>query len=250
MPKFTLKKTSEPEPRAIPIEQFSAILNAVTEWDATVDRRPTGWRKGCKSASERERRVRHNAPEAAWWLPFSSTAYYAGLRWGELLALKWNNLQFTASPKVGIWNEKCNRWDYVPLSKTLAARLQTWMGKSTSVKDTDLVFPHSCHPRTIRDAWNRFQRIAGVDDQYRFHDLRVSFCTNLVAGGTEAPQLKKLARHRSIETTMKYYQGKTEDADRRALDRMEAAFSTLENEKQEVENKMANAFSTSVRETT
>ena len=48
VPKFTLKKTSEPEPRAIPITLFNAILDAVAVWDATVDRRPTGWRKGCK----------------------------------------------------------------------------------------------------------------------------------------------------------------------------------------------------------
>ena len=83
--------------------------------------------------------------------------------------------------------------------------------------------------------------------------MRVSFCTNLVAAGVEAPQLKNLARHRSIETTMKYYRGKTADADRKALARMEAVFSAAENEardKEGVENKLENAFSTSESEST
>jgi len=231
VPKFTLKKTSEPEPRAIPIELFTAILDAISVWDATVDRRPAGWRKGCKAEAERKRKVRHKAPPAGWWLPFLSSAYYAGLRWGELLGLKWNDLRFTAAPSVRIWNEKCNRWDYVPLSVTLAERLQTWMATAAKVDDSDLVFPHSCHSRTILAIWKRLQKLAGIEEQFRFHDLRVSFCTNLVATGVEAPQLKQLARHRSIETTMKYYRGRTEEADRRALDRMEAAFSTVENER-------------------
>ena len=107
VPKFTLMKTSEPEPRAIPIARFNAILDAIPVWDATVDRRPAGWRKGCKTEGERERKVRHKAPPASWWLPFLSAAYYAGFRWGELLGLKWNDLRFTSAPSVRIWNEKC-----------------------------------------------------------------------------------------------------------------------------------------------
>jgi hypothetical protein len=43
--------------------------------------------------------------------------------------------------------------------------------------------------------WKRIQRAAKLDETYRFHDLRVSFCTNLVAAGVEAPRLMNLARH-------------------------------------------------------
>ena len=64
------------------------------------------------------------------------------------------------------------------------------------------MFPHACHNRTIRSVWKRLQSIAEIEGLYRFHDLRVSFCTNLVASGVEAPQLKELARHRSIATTL------------------------------------------------
>lgn len=253
VPRFSMKKSAEPEPRAIPIVEFQQILSVIPSWDATVDRRPAGWAKGCKGNAERVRSVRHKAPLEAWWIPFLSTTYFAGLRWGELLNLKWEDLRFTASPQIRIWNEKCERWDYVPMSSMLAARLQEWMAESPTVRDTALVFPHSCHSRTVLSTWLRFQELAGIEEHYRFHDLRVSFCTNLVAAGVEAPQLKSLARHRSIETTMKYYRGRTDVADRRALERMEAAFSLVENEAQEktkVENVLANGFSTSAKATT
>jgi hypothetical protein len=48
--KFTLNKPSELEPRAIPIDQFTAIIDAISVWDALVDRRPAGWKEGCKPA--------------------------------------------------------------------------------------------------------------------------------------------------------------------------------------------------------
>ena len=177
--------------------------------------------------------------------------YFGGLRWGELLNLRWRDCRFTATPDIRIWNEKCSRWDHVPMSPTLVERLQTWMSQSPSVRDKDLVFPHACHDRTLASTWKKIQEDAEMEP-YRFHELRVSFCTNLVAAGVAAPQLKKLARHRSIETTMKYYREKTDDADRRALDLMEAAFSTEENstpEMKEVENVLANGFSTSASQT-
>jgi integrase len=135
VPKFTFMKVNEPEPRAIPISEFNAILAAVATWDAGIDRRPTGWRKGCVDDSVRVRKIRHKAPAAGWWLAFLSAAYYAGLRWGELLNLRWKDLRFTATPNVRIWNEKASRWDHVPLSATLTERLQTWMGISTKVMD-------------------------------------------------------------------------------------------------------------------
>jgi integrase len=97
------------------------------------------------------------------------------------------------------------------------------------VADDRLVFPHVCHTRTIRAEWERIQKAAKIMDPYRFHDLRVSFCTNLVAVGVEAATLMTLARHKSLATTMKFYRGRTEEADRKALERMEAAFSITNN---------------------
>jgi integrase len=160
-------------------------------------------------------------------------AYLAGLRWSEILGLRWSDLRLTSQPTIYIRAEggtKTHRDQTVPMSPTLAERLGQWLIKSTAVADESLVFPHSCHSRTLTLTWGSIQKWAKIAEPYRFHDLRVSFCTNLVAAGIEAATLMKLARHRSLATTMKHYRGKTEEADRRALARMEAAFSAAENE--------------------
>jgi integrase len=80
-------------------------------------------------------------------------------------------------------------------------------------------------------------------DRFRLHDPRVSFCTNHVAAGTSAPQLMKLGRHHSIATTMRFYRGQTDAADRQAAAQMErylVEFGKQKAEKSGVENKMEN----------
>ena len=162
-----------------------------------------------------------------------SVGYLAGLRWSEILGLRWSDLQLTGAPEIRIRADggtKTHRDQTVPMSPTLSERLTVWMAQSENVGDNALVFPHPCHVRTVHATWQRIQQWANIAAPFRFHDLRVSFCTNLVAAGVQTPILMKLARHRSIATTLKYYRGKTEDADRKALAAMEAAFSRMEND--------------------
>jgi hypothetical protein len=46
-------------------------------------------------------------------------------------------------------------------------------------------------------------------------------------GLIDAADPLKLARHKNLATTMKYYRGKTEEADRKALEMMEKAFALI-----------------------
>jgi integrase len=264
LPEFRMLRAPDPDPRAISLQEFDAILDSARSLDAQLADRGS------------DRSDAHDPPCSAWWVAFLSVGYLAGIRWNEILNLRWANLQFTAKPELRVWNKKAGRWDRVPMRAELVERLQAWMNsqESQQIQDTALVFPHVCHTDTLRKTWTRLQQFADIerlkqklldadlpvvgvtggpspksvaihyeDDAtavqiagsekinkefrwsrpYRFHDLRVSFCTNLVAAGVEAPTLMKLARHRSIATTMKYYRGRTDDADRRALERMFAA---------------------------
>lgn len=51
--------------------------------------------------------------------------------------------------------------------------------------------------RAYRDA-------AGIDCPITLHGLRHGFCTMLAKAGKSAVVIKELARHRSIETSMRY----------------------------------------------
>lgn len=228
VPEFKLLKVPDREPRAMPPDVFDRVLAEARSLDERVASSEARQR-----VSRRRHTVRgpsHNPPCSDWWVAFLSVAYLAGLRWSEILGLRWGDLRLVKNPTIGIRAEisKTARDQTVPMSKTLADRLTTWMAQSEDVADDRLVFPHSCHDRTLSVTWERMEAWAKVAEPYRFHDLRVSFCTNLVAAGVQAATLMKLARHRSLATTMKYYRGRTEDADRKALEQMEAAFATAD----------------------
>jgi integrase len=228
LPEFKLLKIAESEPQAIDPATFDKIIEEAGKMDERLESSQTRKRM-LTGKSLPLRGPAHNPPGSDWWTAFLSVAYLAGLRWNEILSLRWADLSFTNRSQIRIWNQKAGRFDHVPLLNSLCERLKTWMNKATNVSDNAIVFPHSCHDRTLHTTWDRIQKWAKVGTPFRFHDLRVSFCTNLVAAGVEAPTLMKLARHRSIATTMKYYHGRTDEADRRAIERMEAAFSTVVN---------------------
>lgn len=218
MPEMTMLRTGDYEPRPIPPDVFDKILEAAAKIDARIATEAKNWQGGKSSPIHK--------PRSQWWIAALSVGYLAGFRWdSEILNLKWADLRFTSNPTIRVWNQKASRLDHVPMSKTLEARLQDWMNanKAEDVADDRLVFSHRCHSSSIFNEWLRIQKAAGIaiEDHYRLHDLRVSFCTNHVAAGTSAPQLMKLARHSSIATTMKFYRGQTDSADRDAAARME-----------------------------
>jgi integrase len=55
----------------------------------------------------------------------------------------------------------------------------------------------------IFNAWNTARRKAGLPD-LRIHDLRHSFASSLVNGGTPLYEVQKLLGHSSIRTTERY----------------------------------------------
>jgi integrase len=225
LPEFRSVKAPDPIPRAIPLHEFEALLaEASNIGERFASSKP---RQRLLAGKSLPIGPAHNPPGAEWWVAFLSVSYMAGLRLEETLNLKWGNLTLTAKPEIRVWNRKASRWECVPMRTELVDRLQALMAASEAVADNALVFPHRCHTSTVHKTWYRLQKWAGIERLYRFHDLRVSFCTNLVAAGVEAPTLMKLARHRSIATTMKHYRVRTDDADRRAIDRM---FSVVEAE--------------------
>lgn len=226
LPRVRMLSEPEHEPRAIPVDVFEKILTEARGLDKRLKDKKRRLTPGTDLRS-----AAHNPPCSDWWVAYLSVAYLTGMRWNEILNLKWSDLRFAAKPEICIGNKKAGRIDYVPMAKTLEDRLKAWMNTNTAdaIRDNRLVFPHLCHPRTLSATWEQLQKWAGIADPFRFHDMRVSFCTNLVAAGTEAATLKKLARHTSLATTLKYYRGRTDDADRRAIEKMEAGFSTLEN---------------------
>jgi integrase len=156
--------------------------------------------------------VRHAASEqdAAIYL----TAAFTGLRRGELVALRWRDVDFprshirvTASyTEGGLSTPKSGKARSVPMAPVVAETLARLAQKDGA--EDGLVFPGAHGSYLDASALYRRYKTAlarsGLRD-LRFHDLRHTFGTQVIGNpAVSILQLKEWMGHADIDTTMKY----------------------------------------------
>jgi len=145
------------------------------------------------------------------------TAAMTGMRQGELLALRWSDVDWPAqrirvrqnfvrgqfgSPK----SKRSTR--SVPLADAVGGELDRLHQHTAYDADSDLVF---CHPHTGRPMersrllkrYKAALKRAGVRE-VRFHDLRHTFGTRMAAAGVPMRTLQEWMGHRDFKTTLIY----------------------------------------------
>ncbi len=136
----------------------------------------------------------------AWYL----AALLAGLRKGDLIRLRWGDLDLDAGT-VTIREGKAKRADVLPLHPQL---IDTFRARLThQPKPTDLVFPVPVAD-AVRKADYARAGIADRDEEGRFadlHSLRTTMGTNLARAGVVPQIAQKLMRHADYKTTLAHY---------------------------------------------
>lgn len=134
------------------------------------------------------------------------TAYSAGLRVSEVLALKVSDID-SSNMQIHVRSGKGNKDRYTLLSqKTLLFlrqyfreyRPNDWLFYSALDKSKPL------HSRTAQVTFNTSKKKAGIIKPATFHSLRTSFATHLLIHGTDLFTIKNLLGHSNIKTTMVY----------------------------------------------
>jgi integrase len=145
-----------------------------------------------------------------------------GARGGEVLALRWDQLDLAA----GIWTKpgaatKQKRTHVVPLSSP-AKQLLADLRKRTN---SEWVFPSldsaSGHRVDIRRDWAAICAAAEITG-VRIHDLRHDFASQLVSSGASLPLIGSLLGHSKPTTTARYAH-LFDDPQRAAVERVGAA---------------------------
>lgn len=143
-------------------------------------------------------------------------AAYGGLRRGELVALRWRDIEFAGrkiivrralSGDTELRSTKSRRAREVPLPDQAAAALDRLSRRDEFTGPDDYVFPNRfgrrLDPSALRRRFERARDAAGLEP-LRFHDLRHTYGSLLVAGGIDLASVKAAMGHSRITTTERY----------------------------------------------
>jgi integrase len=161
---------------------------------------------------EIEARAREDAQDAE----LIRVAAYAGLRRGELVVLHWRDVDFTGrklvirrslSGDTEVKSTKSRRVREVPLPDQAAVALERLSRRREFVGPDDYVFcsrlGRRLDPSAIRRRYERARAAAGLE-ALRFHDLRHTYGSLLVAGGIDLVSVKAAMGYSRITTTERY----------------------------------------------
>ena len=197
VPEIEFEKKPDKLPTFVPAEHFTAIFRACDHATLPGDVR--------------------NVSAAAWWRALVVTCYLTGWRIGQIMALRWDDVDLENETAVSQAEDNKGRRDVrLPLHPAIAAQLRKLTGSFDSH-----VFPWNHNRRTL---WTQFHQIqaaaivvvvedgreverplpkAGKEGWYGFHDLRRGFATENAAN-MDLFELQALMQHKSLETTRGY----------------------------------------------
>ncbi len=132
--------------------------------------------------------------------PIVAMAFNTGMRKGEILNLKWDNVDLRRRI-IYVLGTKTDEKREIPINSSLYTIL---VGLERS-KKCDLVFPgKDGRPYIdIRKGFMTALRKSGIIN-FRFHDLRHTFASQLVMRGVDLKTVQELLGHKSIEMTLRY----------------------------------------------
>jgi integrase len=185
------------------IEQLAAALEAGGHRD------PAGAAVGPEERAARAAEDRQDAD-------LVRVAAYTGLRRGELVALRWGDVDFdgrkvvvrrAVSANVEASSTKSRRAREVPLPDQASEALLRLASRNDFTASDDYVFANRFGRRldgsALRRRFERGRDAAGLRP-LRFHDLRHTYGSLLVAGGVDLASVKSAMGHSRITTTERY----------------------------------------------
>lgn len=144
--------------------------------------------------------------------PLFSTAFFTGMRLGELVNMKWNWIDFQNNFITVKCDEsfttKNKSERFIPINQTLKNILLNIQPKVLNISKDDFVFSNSIGIKLNEDfvskIFKRAVKQSQLNNKIHFHSLRHSFCSNLVQKGVSLYVVKDLAGHQNIKTTQIY----------------------------------------------
>jgi integrase len=212
-----IHRVARPKRSAATVNRYHALLSGVLQWAIDEQRAPEDWRnpargirRGKESAGvvrfleDDERRRLLDACRAAAWPKLYGLVLLAltsGARRGELLALRWRDVDLERSIAY-LRRTKNGDEGSIVLTPAVAAELRGFKRG----KPDDIVFCSTRDPTrayAITQIWLATLKAAKVE-RFRFHDLRHSFASALAQDGASLVEIADAMRHRTMAMVRRY----------------------------------------------
>ena len=130
-----------------------------------------------------------------------------GIRWGSLVRLQWDDVDLVnRSLTIRAETAKSEQQLIIPLNKTAMETFRQWKEEMSNTGAKDLVFPSPIGGGVldnVRKAWNSVLKKARIAD-FRWHDMRHTFASNLVMSGVDLNTVRELLGHADLKMTLRY----------------------------------------------
>lgn len=206
-------KAPPPEPKRISpatVNRYLAALGhaltvAVKEWGWLDDSPMRKVRKKTEPKgrvrflddAERKRLLEACRLGPPWLLPVVTLALATGMRQGEILGLRWPDVDLVRK-RIVMHETKNGERRAVPISGAALDTFKAW--SKVRRMDTDLVFPETSgfHHRW----WEALERAKLAD--FRFHDLRHTAASYLAMQGATPSEIAEVLGHKTLQMVRRY----------------------------------------------
>ncbi|MCP5002661.1 MAG: site-specific integrase [Planctomycetes bacterium] len=132
--------------------------------------------------------------------PIVVVALHTGMRRGEVLGLKWEQVDLNHG-FILLSTSKNGERREIPLDDTL---IDMFSEMPHSIESIHVFTDRDGNPyKGIKHSFSTALRKADIRD-FRFHDLRHTFASHLVMGGVDLVSVKDLLGHKSLTMTLRY----------------------------------------------
>ncbi len=127
-----------------------------------------------------------------------------GIRRGSLFSMEWPDVDFKNEVlTLRATATKSGKTYHVPLNRSAFDALKKWKSQS---REDRLVFVSPKNKGRFDNcntSWEEVLRMAEIED-FRWHDMRHSFASNLVMAGVDLNTVRELMGHADLKMTLKY----------------------------------------------
>jgi len=183
------------------------MLNKAVEW-GLLEVSP--FRKGARlTLRENNQRHRYLTEEEIERLlsacsphlkPIVELALHTGMRKGELLNLRWEQIR---DGFIYLTETKSGKARQIPLSDRAAQVLRELQIRNKWKSPHVCIGPDGKQLKDVKRSFNAACRRAGIED-FRFHDLRHTFASHLVMRGANLKAVQRLLGHSDSKMTDRY----------------------------------------------